>query len=533
MLRAVITKIGQRNSALLLTLACISHFAAHAQQPTFDWVNKLSGTNGGGGTLGGPVAADLEGNVFATWVNRDTDSSGQLSNTAMLVKLSPQGKSLWNQTLPVQINALATDTNGAVYVTGRATVNVFGEPTLTIAFTDAGIPTTGNGGAYVAKFDGGGSLQWVRLDGGNSTASGNAITVDNAGNYYVAGLYSGGAAQFGATPAAAAADQAFNMFVAKYDPTGQLQWIQVGQGSDFSVEFSSAGIAADQAGNVFVEGYGSLAFGNASTLSDQGFLLRFDSGGNLLWARQFAEPSGGLVQALDGGDNYLAVSEGPFQVSKFSAAGDHLWNATWTGSLSGYGGPAAASNMQGDFFVAGTLGAENGSLSSSNLRLRTSARNDVFVVKYSSVGAPRWALSSVGLNPVGNGTASRISDTRLTGFVLSPAGGCVVSGSFKGTVQFGATTLVGFPNDGGQDAFVAHIVDPDTLPPSLAIARAPGGISVSWPASATGFVLEATDSLASLANWIPETTTPVVNGDQNTVTLQPSHSARFYRLRGP
>ena len=96
------------------------------------------------------------------------------------------------------------------------------------------------------------------------------------------------------------------------------------------------------------------------------------------------------------------------------------------------------------------------------------------------------------MDPEGCGQASRISDTRVNSLALSPVGGLFVAGALMGTVQFGATNVIG---NAIFDTFVTHITDPDTPPPTLQIARVADGVSLNWPAAAVGFVLERTDSL--------------------------------------
>jgi len=67
--------------------------------------------------------------------------------------------------------------------------------------------------------------------------------------------------------------------------------------------------------------------------------------------------------------------------------------------------------------------------------------------------------------------------------------------------------------------------------PTLSVARSGNNITISWPAAASGFILESTASLLP-GNWSPVTTPPVVVvGDQATVTIAVSGGASFYRLR--
>lgn len=68
-------------------------------------------------------------------------------------------------------------------------------------------------------------------------------------------------------------------------------------------------------------------------------------------------------------------------------------------------------------------------------------------------------------------------------------------------------------------------------PPSLAIARSAAGVSLSWPASATGFKAFTSPALGTAAAWT-ELNAPVkTEGDRNVVTVTPSAAAAFYRLQ--
>ncbi len=57
-------------------------------------------------------------------------------------------------------------------------------------------------------------------------------------------------------------------------------------------------------------------------------------------------------------------------------------------------------------------------------------------------------------------------------------------------------------------------------------------VVISWPASATGFILEAAESLLS-SNWQMLTNTPGIAGDQYAVTISVAGEKEFYRLKKP
>lgn len=68
------------------------------------------------------------------------------------------------------------------------------------------------------------------------------------------------------------------------------------------------------------------------------------------------------------------------------------------------------------------------------------------------------------------------------------------------------------------------------LPPSLQIQLAGTNVVLTWPLSATGYVLQSANKLAPPIAWTTVTNVPVVVNFQYTVTNQMSGGSRFYRL---
>jgi len=73
-----------------------------------------------------------------------------------------------------------------------------------------------------------------------------------------------------------------------------------------------------------------------------------------------------------------------------------------------------------------------------------------------------------------------------------------------------------------------------TLPPlRLDIVRSGNNVTLSWPESAVGYVLQAADQLAPAANWQTVATPPTVVGGRRVVTLPINANEQFYRLQRP
>ncbi len=99
--------------------------------------------------------------------------------------------------------------------------------------------------------------------------------------------------------------------------------------------------------------------------------------------------------------------------------------------------------------------------------------------------------------------------------------GLLLSGyTLYGTTPYGGTNGVGTAYE---------IMLP--APPSLAIAPAGGGVKISWPSSATNFVLQQNTSLAA-TNWSTNSLAVANDGtNQSVIISPPSPASLFFRLK--
>lgn len=138
-------------------------------------------------------------------------------------------------------------------------------------------------GYFLAKFS---STPWERKV---ANATGYDVAIDSYGNVYTAGAFTG-TAVFGLGNTITS-DGETDVFLAKYDSNGNLQWVRKagGTGNDLGRALSVNGT------NVHLTGYFSNNFtvqsptGNLSLTSAGGkdiFIARFDTNGNLSWAQR-------------------------------------------------------------------------------------------------------------------------------------------------------------------------------------------------------------------------------------------------------
>lgn len=278
-----------------------------------------------------------------------------------------------------------------------------GSFTGTAAFGTTTKTSAGSYDLFVAKYNTDGTLQWVQSAGGTNGEYGNDITVDGSGNVYVTGYFLG-TVTFGTTTKTSAGN--YDLFVVKYNTTGTLQWVQTagGTGADYGY-----GIAVDGSGNVYVTGsfFGTATFGaitKASAGADDIFVGRYDPVG-VSWS--WVQSAGGTLNEQGNG---IAL--------------DAIGNVYVTG-----------------FFTGTATFGTTSKVSAGGL--------EVFVTKYSSAGTIQWVQSA-------GGTGNDYSNS----LAVDDVGSVYLAGAFTGTGAFGTTTKT---SAGNYDLFVARYDPAGTL----------------------------------------------------------------------
>ena len=136
---------------------------------------------------------------------------------------------------------ISADASGNTYTTGyfSGTVN-FGS----IQLTSSGVTDI-----FIAKVNSQGVYQWAVKAGGVGPDKGYAIKTDAQGNSYITGFYYG-TAYFGTT-SITSVNSSQDVFLAKYNSSGILQWVVSAGGSDGDI---GNGVNLDNNGNVVITG---------------------------------------------------------------------------------------------------------------------------------------------------------------------------------------------------------------------------------------------------------------------------------------
>lgn len=116
----------------------------------------------------------------------------------------------------------------------------------------------------------------------------------------------------------------------------------------------------------------------------------------------------------------------------------------------------------------------------------------------------------------GGGSSSTGGVYSVSGTIGQPDTGTMIGGNF--TLQ------------GGFWPGVAVVQTPGA--PTLSIQATNQSLVLTWPAPATGYVLQENHSLTT-TNWTTVSNAPVVGGGEKRVTISSPLGNRFYRLSKP
>lgn len=301
------------------------------------------------------------------------------------------------------------------------------------------------------------NIQWAKGGGGSDADESYCVAADASGNTYITGIFSTSATIAGTTITAV---NAADMYVAKFDPSGNLLWIEQAGGNGLQ---GGHMVTVDSNGNVYATGEfeDTITFG-ATILPSSGmgdiFIAKYDASGTLLWAVKAGGPGNESVNSINtdqAGDAYLTGSfEDTAQFGSFSlqssgnrdmyamkcdSQGNIIWAVKGGGSFDDSGRGMAMDN-NGNLRVAGYF---SDSAMFGSFNLMSSGSKDMFVAGISPAGLFQWAVSAGG-----NETDQAYEAD------IDAAGNCYIAGSFKDTAVFGFHTII---SSGSDDIFITKI----------------------------------------------------------------------------
>jgi len=168
--------------------------------------------------------------------------------------------------------------------TTDGSVFITGQFTDTLKIENSIAYSRGMEDVFVAKYNQSGVLQWLTTFGGKSTDIGIGIDADAAGNTYICGYFTDTLTINDSAYIAASWD----MFFVKISPEGKIVWMQHPNSDGYELAY---GVAVTAQGEAYITGWfqGKLIFETDTTLMAYGssdiLVAKFNTNGNLCWAK--------------------------------------------------------------------------------------------------------------------------------------------------------------------------------------------------------------------------------------------------------
>ncbi len=398
----------------LLTLALLSFLFMNGYAQNWSWADGISTTAASYNLHTSSIATDSQGNSYVTGYFAGKTTWGAQSLTAVgyldgyVAKYDNNGVLVWVQQIGsgagigeyAESNSIALDGNGNIYICG--TFNNFASFSTSIKIVNKAGNNSSD--AFIAKYSNNGACLWAQQAGdvaaiqnqANSVIA-SSIAVDAKGNSYITGRYSQ-AANFSGIQLISVGE-AWNVFIAKYDASGNIFWAKKEGG--YNVD-EGTGIAINPKGGCFVTGdfslkadfSGTTLISNSTTTTSL-FVASYDGNGNMQWVKQ----------SIDKPNSFCM-------------------------------GAAITSDINGNCYVTGNFSGTERFGAYTLITTPPSGAN-VCVVKYDPIGKELWAKQE--------GSANSGSQIHSTAITLNDTDQSIyVTGNYWQTITFSdGTNLVG------------------------------------------------------------------------------------------
>ncbi len=340
---------------------------------------------------------------------------------------------------------VATDISGNVYAIGTSdSTIIFGQDTLAYLY-----------GSFIVKYNSNGNVLWAKAVGGSTGLVGRSVTTDNSGNVYVTGQF--GNLNFSFAGSTVYCTGSTDMFILKYDSNGNEIWARSSTGPGYETGYS---VKTDYSGNVYVFGefsyptsgglYISIHLGTfiltIPPLSGDMFLVKYDTNGNVLWAKCADGNATGNININVNGrsvatdllgnvyitgafynphevfENDTIFNIGPpgfadIYIVKYNTNGNVMWakRAGGSGADQGY---SLATDAYNNIYLTGLF--QNSNFVFANDTLNNIGSQDFFIAKYNSLGNEIWAKCGGGINQEsGLSVATDVSGVFVSGSLTS------------------------------------------------------------------------------------------------------------------
>lgn len=292
------------------------------------------------------LAADKDGNIYGIGTFSDSARIGTTKLTSngladvFIIKCSLAGDLIWVKSFGGITGEygrkIAVAQDGSIYLGGSFdSIATIGSTMLT---------AHGTFDAWLAKADKDGNIQWAKNFGGTDYDGVTDLEILNDGTLYLSGTF--GYSMTVDSKTTLTARGSVDGFLLKMDNSGQVKWARSVGGTSFD---NINSIASDGNENIYLTGSltNTVKIGTTTLKCDQwgdAFLAKFDSAGNVGWAKRFGGTyADGGSYLLVGPDNKLYATGGFSETCDFG------------------NGNSKTSNGEEDIYL-GSFSLEDGSL---------------------------------------------------------------------------------------------------------------------------------------------------------------------------
>lgn len=462
----------------------ISKFAANGK---FLWVKSIEG--GGGDDYVYSIQTDSSGNIYiagsyTNYIDCDPDTgtynlyspkSGYTN--IFILKLDNSGNFVWGRGMGGNdyslASSIALDKSGSVLVSGYFQGTTDFDPDT----STYNLSASGSLDIFIAKLSGSGNFIWARAIGGAKEDYAVSLVTDTAKNVYIAGFWEG-TADFDPSSGTAylTPNGMSDMFIAKYNSSGNFKWVKSMGGRKFDY-LQSMAIDANQ--NIYTTGWfqDTVDFDPGSGTSQKIsagfwdiFISKLDKNGNFVWVKTTGGKDGEYSYSItvdDSGNIYTVgnffyvtdfdpgtgtynlTSNGGYDVFIFKL--NSIGNFKWAKSLGSNAYDYAKSvivNDLGDVYTTGYYGQTvDFDPGAGTFNLTSNGQDDIFNLKLSPCNSPPANAGSInGQSTVCDGKDFSYSIGLVSGAVKYlwniPSGSKIIKGQNTNTItiRFGSSS---------------------------------------------------------------------------------------------
>lgn len=311
------------------------------------------------------------------------------------------------------------------------------------------------------------SWKWAKTAGGPNSDISRSTAIDSEGNIYQLGYFKNTLITFGTVILQNTNPGFDDIFISKYNPNGNVIWSKTITGKNDDKAYA---ICLDHAGNLYIAGSfnsDTLFLDNLSLVNkgfNDMFIAKLDKNGQGIWMRNENGLSNEYAYSVSADDSGRVVLTGNYDASiwilgsdtlhnsgfedVFVLKYDSLGNILWAKSFGGenYDNPTSiTTDNEQNVIITGSFLSSSLTVGSLSINNQGVTNSDIFIIKYNHQGNLLWCKGIGGSN---NDVANSVITNSLNDIII-------------GGYFYSSTLLVGndsLNNSGKSDMLLAKFL---------------------------------------------------------------------------